>query len=70
MAEAHERVPECSDVVKAFYEGRQKYKVVTEKDKTLKFSNQLKVTDEDAADNGINLADMMEDVQANIQRML
>jgi hypothetical protein len=47
MNDAHERVPECSDVVKTFYDARAKYKEVTGKDKTLKFSNQLKIMDED-----------------------
>ncbi len=36
-------MPECSDVIKVFYEARSKYKDIAEKDKELKFSNQVKM---------------------------
>ena len=39
MQDALERMPECSDVIKVFYEARNRYKDLAEKDKELKFSN-------------------------------
>lgn len=46
MSDAYDRGPDCSDVVVAFYDARNKYKEVTERDKTLKFSNQVKMDEE------------------------
>ena len=39
MQDALERMPECSDVIKVFYEARSKYKDLADKDKELKFSD-------------------------------
>jgi|APCry1669188879_1035177.scaffolds.fasta_scaffold454290_1 hypothetical protein len=39
MNEAIENLPECGDIVKIFYDTRNRYKEVTEKDKKLKFSD-------------------------------
>lgn len=71
MEEALEQYPQCSDVVQEFYDIRSKYRDAVEKDKELKFTDQIVVEEQEVKQNpNVDLTDFIDGVHQKIQRML
>jgi hypothetical protein len=64
VEDALERMPECSDVIRTFYEARSRFKEIAEKDKEMKFTNQIKMDEMEVKEAvvGVDMNNMMDEI--------
>ncbi|KAM3130481.1 hypothetical protein pb186bvf_017390 [Paramecium bursaria] len=72
IKEKSEQDPKCGEIIRQFHETRMKYKEIVEKDKELKFTDQILLDEEQQTqiNTQTHLDDYMKEVQYNIQRMI